>query len=124
MYIITDVNITLLSINSIYYKDDIEDPRLVFLDRISEHLYNYYQVKPNMKLGDILSEDLYVINNELYLQKNKTEENLIEVFLYKKIIKRGFIYNTMEEIVVSVFRLKLETDLTDSVKTMEYIKIG
>lgn len=120
MYIITDANITYLSINSNYYEGGYEESINLFLERISEHCYSYYNIKLNINIGDILSENIYIIDHNFYLQKNNTEEDILEVFLYKKTINKGFIFNTYEFKVYSIFQLKFEID---SLKTTEYIKI-
>ncbi len=123
MYIITDVNITCLSINSNYHEGNYQDSKNLFLERISEHCYSYYNIRLSVDVSDILSENIYMINHDFYLQKNITEEDILEVFLYKKTIKKGFIFNTHEFSVCSIFQLKFEMESKCSVKTIEYIKI-
>lgn len=123
MYIITDVNIACLSVNSNYYGHGIEDSKMILLENISEHCYNYYKIRLNLNMSDILSEDRCMINDDFYLHRNTTEEDIIEIFLYKKSVKKGLIFNTCEFVVSSIFQLKLDTDSNCSVKTLEYVRI-
>lgn len=123
MYIITDINIILLSVKSCYIQtQDRQEAFLNLLETISEHLYVNYFI--NCKgIREILSKDFYFIDEYFYMEKTKHEEDNIQIVLYKKTAKKGFLYTYYEEIPRSIFNLTTITDPQASVSTIEYVKL-